>query len=93
MKFATNQADRIALIKEIAERKKKLSRIKAKSKGTLAKVKLDSVPRKKPKNTINALDDTSQNPNYYTDSSKYAKQYYGETMYETTRFDNDWGDY
>ena len=28
---------------------------------------------------------------YYTDSSKYAKQYYGETYYETTRHDNDWG--
>ena len=27
---------------------------------------------------------------YYTDASKYAKKYYGETFYETTRFDNDW---
>ena len=27
---------------------------------------------------------------HYTDASKYAKQYYGETFYETTRFDNDW---
>ncbi len=30
---------------------------------------------------------------YYTDASKYAKQYYGETFHETTRHDNDWGDY
>jgi len=27
---------------------------------------------------------------YYTDASKYAKKYYGETFHETTRFDNDW---
>ena len=27
---------------------------------------------------------------YYTDASKYADQYYGETYRATTRFDNDW---
>ena len=27
---------------------------------------------------------------YYTDASKYADKYYGETFRETTRFDNDW---
>jgi predicted S18 family serine protease len=27
---------------------------------------------------------------HYTDASKYAKKYYGETFHETTRFDNDW---
>lgn len=27
---------------------------------------------------------------YWTDASKYAEQYYGETFRETTRFDNDW---
>jgi len=27
---------------------------------------------------------------HWTDASKYAKQYYGETFYETTRHDNDW---
>lgn len=27
---------------------------------------------------------------YYTDASKYANEYYGETYRETTRFDNDW---
>ena len=26
----------------------------------------------------------------WTDASRYAKEYYGETMYETTRYDNDW---
>ena len=27
---------------------------------------------------------------HWTDASKYAKKYYGETFYETTRYDNDW---
>jgi hypothetical protein len=30
---------------------------------------------------------------YYTDASKYAEQYYGETFRATTGLDNDWGDY
>lgn len=30
---------------------------------------------------------------HWTDASKYAKQYYGETFHETTRHDTDWGDY
>lgn len=27
---------------------------------------------------------------YYTDASKYAKKYYGETHHYTTHLDNDW---
>lgn len=84
MKIATTQADRLALIKEIAERKNKMARIKTQSK---------KVMRKAPKAARTFMDtpeDTSKNPNYYTDSSKYAQQYYGETYYETTRHDNDW---
>ena len=30
------------------------------------------------------------NINHWTDASKYADEYYGETMRETTRFDNEW---
>lgn len=85
MKTATTYEDRIALIKEIAERKKKMAKIKAKSKTTV---------RRAPKVKRSFMDvpneDASKNPNYYTDASKYAKEYYGETFYETTRFDNDW---
>jgi len=33
-------------------------------------------------------DDT--NINHWTDASKYANEYYGDTMRATTRFDNDW---
>jgi hypothetical protein len=87
MKTATTQSDSLALIKEIAERKNKMARIKTQSK---------KVMRKAPKPARSFMDtpeDTSKNPNYYTDSSKYAQQYYGETYYETTRHDTDWGDY
>lgn len=30
---------------------------------------------------------------HWSDGSKYAKKYYGNTLFETTRFDNEWGDY
>ena len=30
---------------------------------------------------------------HYTDASKYAEEYYGETYRATTGLDNDWGDY
>jgi len=30
---------------------------------------------------------------HWSDASKYAEQYYGETYRATTSLDNDWGDY
>ena len=27
---------------------------------------------------------------YWTDATKYANEYYGDVVYHTTRFDNDW---
>jgi len=89
MKIATTQPDRLALIKEIAERKKNMSRIKAQSKTVIRK----ALASKPARSFMDTPEDTSKNPNYYTDASKYAKQYYGETYYETTRHDTDWGDY
>jgi len=83
----TQMADRLALIKEVAERKNKMAKIKAKGKTTMRKapkVKRAFMDTSFPK------DDSSKNPNYYTDASKYANEYYGETYRETTRFDNDW---
>jgi len=81
MKTATTYDERIALIKEIAERKKKMAKLRKKSSRVLKSVQ----PKKKeieiPKES---------NIYQWTDASKYAKQYYGETFYETTRYDNDW---
>lgn len=81
MKTATTYDERIALIKEIAERKKKMAKLRKRSSRVLKSVQ----PKKKeieiPKES---------NIYQWTDASKYAKQYYGETFYETTRYDNDW---
>ena len=37
-----------------------------------------------------SIDKMDENYNLWTDASKYADQYYGDTMRATTRFDNDW---
>ena len=93
MKTATTQGDRLALIQEIHERRTKISTIKQKSKNLMSK----------PKDTREFADitiarNTDENINHYTDASKYAKEYYGDILHETTRYDNpgvgeDWGDY
>ena len=88
MKIATTYEERMALIKEVAERKKNLARIKAQSKTVLRKA-----PKAKRKLMDVPGEDTSKNPMYWTDASKYANEYYGETFRATTQFDNDWGDY
>lgn len=84
MKIARTYDERIALIKEIAERKKKMQKIKAKSKNVLR-----SATRVNKKREYADVP-TESNIYAYTDASKYAKEYYGEVMHETTRFDNDW---
>lgn len=83
MVVASSYEDRIALIRKIALRKKKMEMVKAQTRSiskTLAK----------PARKEQALPDDNKNINAYTDASKYAKQYYGETHFETTRYDNDW---
>jgi len=81
MKVATTYDERIALIKEIAERKKKMTKLRKKSSRVLKSVKTKKKDIEIPKES---------NIYQWTDASKYAKQYYGDTFYETTRYDNDW---
>lgn len=88
MKIATTQAERIALIREIAERKNKMKQIRAKGQTFMAKT-----PKMNRKFMEVPEEDVSKNPNYWTDAPKYAEQYYGETYRATTQYDNDWGDY
>jgi len=80
MTIATTYDERMALIKKVAERRKKLAAVKKKTR----KVRAPKVDR--------SFMDVPKESNMYqwTDASKYAKEYYGETMYHTTRFDNDW---
>jgi|TARA_B110000211_G_scaffold179680_1_gene203241 hypothetical protein len=95
--IATTQADRLAMIAMIAQklkdkaaRKERLSTIRKNT----AKVAI--VARKKRTASDAKLADFTggqDNVNHYTDASKYAKTYYGETLHETTRHDTDWGDY
>lgn len=84
MKIARTYDERIALIKEIAERKKKMQKIKAKS----ANVRKAARATNQKRDFMNIPKE--ENIYAYTDASKYAKEYYGEVMHETTRFDNDW---
>ena len=77
--------DRLGIIKEIAERKKRIAKIKLQRKAITEHLNRNPVRRefvKVPNDKVNI--------NHWTDASKYADEYYGETMRETTRFDNEW---
>lgn len=83
MKTATTYDDRISLIKKIAERKKKMAKIRKKSSRVLKSVQ--------PKNKNKDIQIPKESNIYqWTDASKYAKEYYGETLHYTTKYDNDW---
>ena len=82
MTIATTYDQRMALIKQISERRKKMAEIKKKTRKVRAAA---------PKVDRSFMDIPKESNIYqYTDASKYAKEYYGETLYETTRYDNDW---
>ena len=81
MTIATTYDERMALIKKIAQRKTKLEKVKRKTR---------SIRIKKSKDLSKMPLPTESNIYHYTDASRYANEYYGETMYETTRYDNDW---
>jgi len=68
--------ERMAMIREAAAKFNK-------------KVKRNNTARRTETSFMDKYND-DENINAYTDASKYAKEYYGEVMYETTRFDNDW---
>lgn len=91
------KADRLALITEIAERQKSRKAFKAKltAQGSVVRRYTDEVEKPKRKAKADPFSQASiakmdENHNQWTDASKYAKEYYGETMFETTRYDNDW---
>lgn len=82
MKIARTYDERINLIREIAERRKKMARVKKQSRILPQKVKVKREFMDVPKEGSNVY--------AWTDERKYAQQYYGETLYETRKFDNDW---
>ena len=83
MATATTYDERMALIKQIAERRKKMAEVKKKTRTVRAKAP-------KVKRSFMDIPEEKQNIYQWTDESKYAAKYYGETMYQTTRYDNDW---
>lgn len=90
------KANRLALIKKIAEKQKAKKAFDAKMKIKASKVtrwtdKVEAPKRKAKESSIDAMiAKMDENHNAWTDASRYAEEYYGETMRETTRFDNDW---
>lgn len=89
MTVATTYEERMALIASIAPKynKRAAMRRSVKASGERAL----NVANKKERGFT--IPEENDNIYAYTDASKYAKEYYGETLYETTRYDNDWGDY
>ena len=83
MATANTYDERMALIKQIAERRKKMAEVKKKTR--TVRVKAPKVKR-----SFMDIPEEKQNIYQWTDESKYAAKYYGETMYQTTRYDNDW---
>lgn len=88
MEIAKTPAERLALIQKVHARRQKLDAVKAKT----AKVRdyTQPVKIKKSKDLSKMPLPSESNIYQWTDASRYAKEYYGETMYETTRYDNDW---
>ena len=94
---AQEKANRLALIKKIAEKRNRQAAFKKKlaAQGSVVRRWTDEVETPRRKKAQDAFEKElarmdSDNINAWTDASKYADQYYGETMRETTKFDNDW---
>lgn len=83
MTIAHTYEERMALIAKLAPKYNRRAKTYRVVKAAVAKAAA------RPKTTEAAKE--KENIYHYTDASKYAKEYYGETMYETTRHDNDWG--
>lgn len=81
MTVATTYEDRLALIKTIAERRKRMAMVRQQSAKVMKAVKPKKVEIDIPEES---------NMYAWTDASRYAKEYYGDTLYHTTKFDNDW---
>ncbi len=84
MNFA-NDEERIAFTRNLIKRNKTLNKVKKKSK-VARKIALQTRDNGLPEWAM----DNGENIYSYNDESKYADKYYGETMRETTKLDNDW---
>lgn len=88
--------ERLALIKQVAEKRKRQQSFKNKLATQGSKVRrwtdVEEKPRRKKidQNIDKLIDKLDENHNLWTDAEKYADTYYGDTYRSTTRYDNDW---
>ena len=95
---AQQKADRLALIATIAEKRNASAKFKSKVQTKTSKARKTSAATFRKEERTSSLDafyknidKMDENYNQWTDASKYANEYYGETYRATTKFDNDWG--
>jgi hypothetical protein len=92
----TQMAERLAMIKAAAQKIEKRKEFKRRQAANAAAVRrwTDEVEKPRRKAKEDAFDAEiarlNENHNQWTDAPQYAKKYYGDIAYETTRFDNDW---
>ena len=89
------KADRLALIKEIADRVQAKRAFKTKAKVSTSKIRKILAPEyAAEKRRLDKFDreiaKMDENYNQWTDAPKYAEKYYGDVYRDTTRFDNEW---
>jgi hypothetical protein len=97
MTMTTEQkAARLALIKQVAEKRKASAEFKRRQQINTAKVRryTDVVDRPARKAKVAEFDGMieklNENHNEWTDAPQYAEKYYGQVYRDTTRYDNEW---
>jgi len=97
MTMTTEQkAARLALIKQVAAKRKAAAEFKRRQQINAAKVRryTDVVDRParsaKSAEFDRAIEKMNENHNQWTDAPQYAEKYYGQVYRDTTRFDNEW---
>jgi hypothetical protein len=90
------KAARLEMIKVVAAKIEKRKEFKRRQAANAAKVRrytdVVETPKRKAKSDEfdRMISKFDENHNAWTDASSYAKEYYGETLHYTTKFDNDW---
>lgn len=94
--MSQTKSDRLAMIKAAAEKINAQKSFRAKQAAKSSKVRrwtdVEEKPRraKSQRDFDRMIDKLDENHNRWTDESSYAKKYYGDVAYQTTRYDNDW---
>ena len=87
--MAQSTTDRLALIRKAAQKFQKTQTKQAYFVRQERPVSAISTKPVKPAKTFLDNSDSMKDERYYTDSSKYAAEYYGEVYRETTKYDYD----